>query len=404
MQISKGISVKFLNKYKKYLLILVILVGLFFLRSIILRKPDDRLTYVVKREALIETVQVSGVYTASSQTEVFSPTDGIITEIYANNNDEVKKGDPLFHIESTASDEQRASVYASYQSTLTALKIARQGRENSDVGMWAKQKSLIDAENNLNLMNEKLTEGGDNPATKEKYTQLEIDSIKSSVIQTKKDFQAIEKQYKESNQAISSAQALANSTKLAFDATKNITIKSPADGKVVNLLKNIGDVAVAKSFDNNYPVLLVANLKNSAVVAKVSEVDITRIEVGQKAQIVFNSLRQTIFTGTVEIVDIIGTDKGGVVTYNIKISLDEFSPTIRPNMTGIVTIETYRKENTLAVPNTAIIYQGEKTYLQKTGKKKNLIEVELGEKGLIKTEVLNDLPENLEILANGDKF
>jgi hypothetical protein len=71
-------------------------------------------------------------------------------------------------------------------------------------------------------------------------------------------------------------------------------------------------------------------------------------------------------------------------------------------MTGIVSIETYRKDNVLAVPNTAIIYQEEKTYLQKTSKKNNLVQVELGEKGLIKTEILNDLPKGLEVLINGN--
>jgi HlyD family secretion protein len=395
---------KFFNKYKKYVLVLIIIIGLFLLRTIILKKPDNRLTYVVDRGSIIETVRVSGTYNASSLTKVFSPSEGVITELYVSNNEEVKKGTSLFHIESTASEEQKSITYTSYQSALTAFKNTKQNKESSDVSMWSKRKILLDAENNLNLMNEKLAEDTNNPSTKEKYTQLEIESIKSSVVQAKKDFEAVEKQYKEFDQTILSAQALVTSTKLAYDATKSITIKSPANGKVVNLLKKTGDAVTTKSIDSIFPVLIVANLENSAVIATVSEIDITRIEIGQKTQIVFDSLRQTIFTGIVEIIDVIGTEKAGVVTYNVRIKLDKFSPDIRPNMTGVVSIETYRKDNVFAVPNTAIIYQEEKTYLQKADKKNDFIQVELGEKGLIKTEILNDLPKGLEVLINGNGF
>ena len=116
-------KISFIQKNKKYLLVVAGIVGLLFLRSFILRKPSEELTYVIERGTLSETVKVSGVYTAASQTEVFSTSDGIIIELYVKNNEEVEKGDPLFYIESTATDEQRAVAYATYQTALTALSV-----------------------------------------------------------------------------------------------------------------------------------------------------------------------------------------------------------------------------------------------------------------------------------------
>lgn len=64
-------------------------------RFILLQKPNTELTYTVKREDLVDSFQVSGTYSTAAQTQVTSSTNGIITELYVNNNDHVNKGDPL---------------------------------------------------------------------------------------------------------------------------------------------------------------------------------------------------------------------------------------------------------------------------------------------------------------------
>lgn len=386
---------------KKYL-ILIGFIAILFLRSQLLKKPNDQLTYTVTKETLVNTVQVSGTYTTAAQTEVISPSKGIITELYVENNEQVEIGTSLFHVESTATTEEKAAAYASYQSSINTLKISKQNKENFDAAMWAKQKALLDAQNNLDSMNNNLLDDSDNPATNDKYTELEINSIKTSANQTKKDFQAAEKQYKEADTAIGAAQATVTSSKLSYDATKNITVKAPANGKVVNLLKKIGDgVDASTATKIATPVLIVANLNNPSITAKVSETNISHLVEGQKAEIVFDADRDQTFTGYIEAIDTVGTNTAGIVTYDARITIEDITPNIKPNMTGIITVETLRKENVFSVPNSAILYQDGKIYLKKANKEKNnLIEVELGVKGIVKTEIINGLSEDLEVVAN----
>ena len=380
------------------MIVFSILIILLILRSVILRQPEERLTYTIHKGELLESVKISGTYGASSQTQVFSPANGVISQLYVTNQANVQKGDPLFHIESTATDEEKATANTNYQQAVTALQNAKQAKETTDATMWVKQKALLDSENNLNLMNDRLAESIDNPATNEPYTQLEIESIKSAVTTTRKEFANLESQYKHADQTIGSAQALVNSAKLALDATESKTVYSPANGKVVNLLKNVGDGVINRA--GGQPILLVTNLKSPTIFAKTSEIDVIRLKEGQVAQIVFDADKKSVFTGEVTAIDTIGTTTAGVTTYDVRIKLSNFSSSaIRPGMTATITINTYKNTDVVSVPNSAILYQDNQAFLKKANTQEDLVKISLGYQGISKTEIASDLPDGLEILA-----
>lgn len=392
------LNVNLITKYQTYLIVFSIIFILLILRSVILRQPEERLTYTIHKGELLESVKISGTYGASSQTQVFSPANGVISQLYVTNQANVQKGDPLFHIESTATDEEKATANTNYQQAVTALQNAKQAKETTDATMWVKQKALLDSENNLNLMNDRLAESIDNPATNEPYTQLEIESIKSAVTTTRKEFANLESQYKHADQTIGSAQALVNSAKLALDATESKTVYSPANGKVVNLLKNVGDGVVNRA--GGQPILLVTNLDSPTIFAKASEIDVIRLKEGQVAQIVFDADKKTVFTGEVTAIDTIGTTTAGVTTYDVRIKLSNFSSSaIRPGMTATITINTYKNTDVVSVPNSAILYQDNQAFLKKANTQEDLVKISLGYQGISKTEIASDLPDGLEILA-----
>lgn len=396
------LNLKLIKKYRSYLIALAILITLPILRSMILRQPEERLTYTIHKDELREDVKITGTYNASSNTQVFSPTNGVISEFFVSNQDEVQKGNPLFHVESTATQEEQTIAYANYQQAVTALQTAKQAKETADATMWTKQKALLDAENNLNFMNDRLGESGDNPVTKEPYTQLEIESIKSSAITTRKEFENTENLYKQADQNIASAQALVSSTKLALDATKSKTVYSPASGKVVNLLKSVGDGVSNQA--SGQPILAVTNLESPAIIAKASEIDVIHLKESQKAQIIFDADKKTAFTGVVTAIDTLGTTTAGITTYDVRIELENFtSSAIKPGMTATVTINTYEKNDVVSVPNSAILYQDNQAFVKKANKQEDLVPVELGYQGLTKTEIVTELSDGIEILATIDE-
>src|SRR5689334_6953019 len=60
-------------------------------------------TAAVERQDVIETVSESG-NVSSNLTNIYSPTNGVITQVYVKNNDQVSIGQDLFSVSSTATE------------------------------------------------------------------------------------------------------------------------------------------------------------------------------------------------------------------------------------------------------------------------------------------------------------
>ncbi len=396
---------------KLFLIPIVAIVVFLIFRTILLQKPSTDIAYTVKREDLVDTVQVSGSYTTASQTIVTSPANGIISRLYVLNNTSVKKGDPLFHVDATATTDQQNAAYTDYTSALSALQTAQNSVQSLDATMWTKQQAYINAQNTQNYLINHAT----NPSTKDGYTDLEKLAITNAVTQTQKDFQAAEQVYKTAGVAVTAAQAKVNQTKRAYDETLSATVYAPAAGKVVNLEDQVGDsltgantaVTIAGSSTGQaaissstpQPVLVIANFSDPYIRINIGEDYATRVMSGQPASIVFDALKNETFPGAVSDIATVGTNLQGVVTYAARVTTSALPTVIKPNMTALITIETLRRDTVVAVPNSAIISKDGSVYVLEAKTHKQL-PVTLGEKGVAKTEVTGGLGEGTTIVAN----
>jgi len=258
----------------------------------------------------------------------------------------------------TYSDLERAKSNAAYQLSISFLATANQNKESADTAMWLKRQAVLDSQNSENYKNDNTT----NPSTKKDYTDLEKKMIDSNLILAQKDYNAAEKKYKESGVAIAAAQAQVASAKVDYEET---------------LI--------------NEPLLSV----------DVNEVYVPNLYVGQKVKVIFDALKDTEFTGMIRSIDSAGSVNSGVVTFEVKIAVDNLPEAIKPNMTATVRIDLINKTNVMAVPKSAIISKDNKSYVQKIGDRRdNLTEVQLGEKGFAKVEVVSGLQDGSVIFAN----
>jgi len=258
----------------------------------------------------------------------------------------------------TALDEDRALAYANYENALSALKLSNQSKLSADAGMWTKQKTLLDAQNAVDYKNNNST----NTTTKKDFTDLEKYSIDSSLTQAQKDFTASETKYREADAVITAANAQVAAAKIKYD-----------------------DLLTSE------PVVSI----------DVNEVYLPRISIGQRATIIFDALKNKALSGVVKSMDLIGTVKGGVVTYEVKVSSNYIPQEIKPNMTAIVTIETLRKNNIFLVPNGALIHKNSKFYIETIINGQKIVkEVNVGKEGIVKTEIKSGLETGVIIVVN----
>lgn len=346
---------------KKKLLIVAVLGVLLFIfsRSTSGQNQEQIQLDTVKRGTIVETVSESG-NVQSNQVAVYSTANGVIQEMYVDNGETVDTGDSLFKVKATATEEEKATAWANYQSAVSSLKTAEQNKLANDATMWTKHQALLDARDDKKYKDENTT----NPDTKKDYTDLEKQSIDAAVVQAEKDFAATEKKYKDSDVAIASAKAQVNSTWIKYQATQDSTVKAPIGGTVGNLSYGIGDKVSAQSTggtSSSNPVLVIGTATEYVIKLPLTEGDINKIKVGQTAKIDVAPIKDKEFAGDVIRVDEYGADISGVITYNVYVKIENPDPTIKPSMSATVTIETAKHENALVVPNSAVKpYQGGK--------------------------------------------
>lgn len=138
----------------------------------------------------------------------------------------------------------------------------------------------------------------------------------------------------------------------------NYFVRAPYDGIVGRIPVNIYGQASGGT--------VIATIVGKQKIATISldEVDAARVEPGQPVNITFDAIDNFTATGTVSQIDQVGTVTQGVVSYNVKISINSTDSRIKPGMSVNTTIITNEKDNVITVPSAAIKTQGGISYVQ----------------------------------------
>ena len=153
---------------------------------------------------------------------------------------------------------------------------------------------------------------------------------------------------------IATAQAAVDKKRVAVSeagtALAGAQLVAPFDGTILETNVAVGDQVTA-----NTTVLTLANLKTTQVVASVDETTIRQVSEGQTATITFDAFPGQSFTGKVLSVPLQGTLQGGVMVYDVPISLTGAEDlALLVGMTANVDIQVGQVTDALLVPTIAL--------------------------------------------------
>lgn len=180
-------------RLKTILIVIILVIIGFIVKSLSSGSEKGYIFETVERQNLTEIVSESGNVSTAGITNVYSPTSGIIEEIYVSNGEIVGQDQELFKVVSTATEDDKVSAYANLIAAQSSLKTAQQTKLTLQASLETARKGVLDSQTNLNTMMDNRANSYDNPSTGEKYTQLEIDSIESAYQTSKLSFDAAEK-------------------------------------------------------------------------------------------------------------------------------------------------------------------------------------------------------------------
>ena len=275
------------------------------------KKPEDlyRLQTVVTGD-IEQNVTANGTINPVTLVNVGTQVSGRVKKIYADYNDQVKKGQILLELEDELFKAQIAQSLGNIKNNEASIELARANE--------TRMRSLFE---------------------KEYVSKQELD---------------------QSVQALKSAEAQLSTTKaqLKRDQTNYgySIIKSPVAGVVVDRVVDVGQT-VAASLQTPTLFKIAQDLSKMQIDTSFAEADIGRIQVGQVAKFNVDAFPNTNFEGVVKQIRLNPTNTANVVTYNIVVSVDNPDQKLLPGMTAYVNITFAKHDNVLLVPNAALRYR-----------------------------------------------
>ncbi len=274
----------------------------------------------VRLGEITKTFSSSGFLEASERAKISSEISGRVAQVYFEEGDRVKKGEPLVKFVSDELIAQLASAEAALaqaEATLSNVKTK-----------FERTKRLFE---------------------KGFLAQEELEEIQT--------------QYEVSRAMVEQKRSLVKDIEAKLAHT---IITAPITGTVVKRYVREGEVVAGPiglgGFRELTPIGEVANLKELLVHADVDETEIGKIRVGQRAKITVDAFPQKEYKGKVlEIsrVPLEGTKVG--VNYRVKIRISNPSPFLKLGMTANIEFISERKENILLLPQGAVQHKKKKS-------------------------------------------
>lgn len=336
----------------------------------------------VKKGNVKQQITATGTVKYQEEVPLAFETAGTVKEVYVQAGDSVVAGQVLVQMDTETLQQVVSESAASLkeaelnwqqqvvdaQSTIVKAKqTLRTAEQNADPAYLANQlyiaeQSVSIASNNL----AKAQQSGEQSSIQQAKTSLAQAQINLMSAQNTHDGGAAQT-VETAKAALSNEEAqltrLAEKTSLAkaqtavVKAQENLTkatLVAPADGVIIDIPikkgQTIKDAATAMILATGGDLLIVD--------ATVSQAEIAKIKVGQKADITLDSAPDQHMSATVSKVALKGTTTQNVTTFNVTMKMDQASDLLRAGMNANVGIIVAESKDVLTIPSQALKTQG----------------------------------------------
>jgi HlyD family secretion protein len=328
-----------MSKGSKILLIvagIAVMGGAVALTAVKRRVPtvEVRLEKVKKRD-LTSIVTASGKVQPKKKVDVSSDITGRIVGLPVKEGDMVERGQVLVRI-----DPQQFEAEVQRMEAMLAVSqaSATQAQANKDQADRAYNRNRDIRAQNAQLVSQEALEQSQ---TAQQVAAANLESSRRQVDQARAGLRS------------------------AQDQLRKTTIIAPMPGRITRLAVEEGEVAVPGTFSRETGLLMtISDLSVIQVRVKVDETDVVRIHIGDSTEVAIDAFPDTVFAGRVTEIknssvagattsqSLTGTDQA--VDYEVKVTLDNPPPGVRPDLSATARIVTATRRMVLSVPIIAL--------------------------------------------------
>jgi len=175
---------------------------------------------------------------------------------------------------------------------------------------------------------------------------------------------------------------------VAQEVLNDTSLIAPIDGEVGAVNVAVGDIVGASTG----VAAVVLPTEDWEVYADFAESDAAQITVGDPATVSIDALPGSFASGTVSSLEVLAsTSVNGLVTYGVRVTLQDVPSGIRDGMTASVSVEVEKAAGVVAIPQSVVLIRGEGAFVQRVGPDEVVTEVpvELGIQGDGLVEVIS---------------
>ena len=285
--------------------------GYYWYRNSTDLSPEQRYKIqAAEKGDVMQTVSANGTLNPVVLVSVGTQVSGTVTKLYVDFNDTVEKGQPLLELDRSLLAAQARQSAANIGNVQASLELARANE--------ARMKALF---------------------ADEYVSRQELEQA----LQVRKSAEA----------QLLQAKASADKDQVNLNYT---TIRSPVSGIVVDRVVDLGQT-VAASLQTPTLIKIAQDLSEMRIDSSFAEADIGKIKEGQKVRFTVDAFPNRSFNGEVQQIRLNPTTTQNVVTYNVRVSLENTDHTLLPGMTAYVNIGVARSNDVLMVPNAALRFK-----------------------------------------------
>lgn len=144
----------------------------------------------------------------------------------------------------------------------------------------------------------------------------------------------------------------------AKERRENLIVLAPCDGTIATL-----DVSEGDEIASGALMCSILEGEDMNLTIAVDELDVVEVAVGQKVKITVDALSDAEIDGEVYKIAPVGSNSGGVTTYDVELTFDAAGSGVRSGMNATGEITVASAEDTLYVPVEALMTIGDDTYL-----------------------------------------
>ncbi|NDV22301.1 PAS domain S-box protein [Desulfovibrio sp. JC022] len=365
------------------------------------------------------SISLSGVVAPLEELTLVAPFNGIVTKTDFFYGERIPRNQTIITLDTSEIASKMRSAFTEYIKSRKKFYELTNWKKTSEV--LKARRELEQARRTLNSSKAKadedkmLYEKGIIPKNQYDTSEQELKNNESRLISCQENYRDVlnkgDKEYVEiARMELANAET---NYKTLKDKMSRAMVTAPVSGVALRPNSKKADakeVTSGMSVTEGQPLLSIASLEGLSISAKVDELNINSLQLGQPVTVTGDAFPDHKLKGEIAMISSQAGGEGKVPTFETTIRLPhlpkDVSKNVRIGMTANMQVETYSNNNALMVPFPAINRSGGRTFLKIKEKDGTIreVDVETGYTTITEVEILSGIEPGATILLSTEDF